>query len=91
MRVVGGKMGPDGGLGAFVTYVMKGGPADVNGICEGKNYSQVTITLVTFPTAITHFTNLYPIGIISLKKKALIIENGFYIFHQGAPYFSVNI
>ncbi|ELT90085.1 hypothetical protein CAPTEDRAFT_89075, partial [Capitella teleta] len=34
MRVVGGKMGPDGKLGAFVTHVIKEGPADLANIME---------------------------------------------------------
>lgn len=36
MRVIGGKRGPDGLLGAFVTMVTKGGPADAHGISEGE-------------------------------------------------------
>ena len=36
MRVVGGKVGSDGKLGAFVSYVAKGGPAEASGIEEGK-------------------------------------------------------
>ena len=36
MRVVGGREGPDGRLGAFVTHVVAGGSADMNGLCEGK-------------------------------------------------------
>ncbi|XP_071145808.1 regulating synaptic membrane exocytosis protein 2-like [Mytilus edulis] len=35
MRVIGGKRGPDGGLGAYVTYVEKKGPADSYDIVEG--------------------------------------------------------
>ncbi|XP_052777825.1 regulating synaptic membrane exocytosis protein 2-like [Mya arenaria] len=35
MRVVGGRGGPGGTLGAYVTMVTKGGPADVLGISEG--------------------------------------------------------
>ena len=37
MRVVGGKSNFDGKLGAFVTHVVSGGPADENGIRKGKN------------------------------------------------------
>ena len=36
MRVVGGKANFDGKLGAFVTQVASGGPADQNGIRKGK-------------------------------------------------------
>ena len=36
MRIVGGTCGPDGVLGAYVTLVIKGGPADTHGLCEGK-------------------------------------------------------
>ena len=35
MRVVGGKIGPDGGLSAFITFVQSGGPADLASISEG--------------------------------------------------------
>lgn len=35
MRVIGGKRGPDGGLGAYVTFVEHKGPADSYGIVEG--------------------------------------------------------
>ena len=35
MRVVGGRAGPGGSLGAYVTVVTKGGPADTQGITEG--------------------------------------------------------
>jgi len=40
MRVVGGRAGPGGSLGAYVTVVTKGGPADTQGITEGiyRNY-----------------------------------------------------
>ena len=33
--MAGGKAGPDGVLGAVVTYVKKNGPADACGIAEG--------------------------------------------------------
>ncbi len=36
MRVVGGKCSYDGKLGAFVTLVVSGGPADQNGIRQGE-------------------------------------------------------
>lgn len=36
MRVVGGKQGPDGKLGAFVTHVVMGSQADLHDICEGN-------------------------------------------------------
>ena len=36
MRVVGGKANFDGKLGAFVTQVASGGPADQSGIRKGK-------------------------------------------------------
>ena len=36
MRVVGGKQGQDGKLGAFVMWLIKGGPADMGGIAEGN-------------------------------------------------------
>ena len=36
MRIMGGKMTPDGSLGTFVTNVVKGGPADQNSIRPGK-------------------------------------------------------
>lgn len=35
-RVVGGKKGPDGRLGAIVTDVTKDGPADLNGLRIGE-------------------------------------------------------
>ena len=38
MRVVGGKSNFDGKLGAFVTQVVSGGPADQNGIRQGKEH-----------------------------------------------------
>ena len=36
MRVVGGKQGPDNKLGAYVTWLVRGGPADMAGIAEGR-------------------------------------------------------
>lgn len=39
MRVSGGKIGPDGKLGAFVTLVERDGPADSYGIKAGTFYT----------------------------------------------------
>ena len=35
MRVVGGKVGPDGRLFAYVVWTVPGGPADIAGVCQG--------------------------------------------------------
>ena len=48
MRVVGGKANFDGKLGAFVTQVASGGPADQSGIRKGrKNASRQRQTVQT--------------------------------------------
>ena len=36
MRVVGGKLGPDKKLGTYVASVVKGGPASMAGIRQGR-------------------------------------------------------
>lgn len=48
MRVIGGKRGPDGGLGAYVTFVEHKGPADSYGIVEGTWISTVSLFCFIF-------------------------------------------
>ena len=73
MRIVGGTCGPDGVLGAYVTLVIKGGPADTHGLCEGKpiqiNMSptvcvSIAATRKLLHTAIVISTNYYLFSII---------------------------
>ena len=58
MRVVGGKMGPDGKLGAFVTHIIKGGPADMAGIVESKAIRKKNIHCVLTTVKLESHVNL---------------------------------
>lgn len=48
MRIVGGYECEDGSLGCFVSWVIKGGPADMNNIELGSFYFLIQILIFTY-------------------------------------------